>query len=96
MLITNSDEIIGVGRLNFVSKKKSQIRYMAVDRKYRQKGLGKSIVKALESYSSNNQRNHITLNVNEAAILFYSRLGCRNIDEIDTRIKIKHFKMEKS
>ena len=94
MTTTNSNEITGVGRLKFVSKKNLKLDIWQSIESI-EKFVGKSIVKALELYSSNNQKNHINLNVRENAILFYSKLGYKNIDEIDLGIKIKHYKMEK-
>ncbi len=44
MATNNSSDIIGVGRLHFISSQKSQIRYMAVDQKYRRNGVGKEIL----------------------------------------------------
>ena len=47
-LLIIKNEIIGVGRLHFVGIKESQIRYMAVDKKFRKVGVGREIVNKLE------------------------------------------------
>ena len=95
MAINNKNEIIGVGRLHFVSSNKSQIRYMAVDNKIRKAGVGREIVKKLEGYSINNNRNIVILNAREDAVNFYSKLGYKNLGKIDVGIDIKHFHMKK-
>ena len=95
MAINNKNEIIGVGRLHFVSSNKSQIRYMAVDNKIRKAGVGREIVKKLEGYSINNNRNIVILNAREDAVNFYSKLGYKNLGKIDVGIDVKHFHMKK-
>ena len=96
MATKNKGEIIGVGRLHFVNAKESQIRYMAVDKNFRKKGVGNAIVQNLEMYSLNNDRNNIILNARENAVIFYSKLGYANLGIIDVGIDIKHFQMKKN
>ena len=96
MAINKKNEIIGVGRLHFVSSNKSQIRYMAVDNKIRKVGVGSEIVKKLEAYSINNNRNIVILNAREDAVNFYSKLGYKNLGKIDVGIDIKHYHMKKN
>ena len=96
MVTNNKGEIIGVGRLHFVNVKESQIRYMAVDKNFRKKGVGNAIVHKLEIHSLNNYRNKIILNARENAVIFYSKLGYVNFGKIDVGIDIKHFQMKKN
>ena len=96
MVTNNKGEIIGVGRLHFVNIKESQIRYMAVDKNFRKKGVGNAIVHKLEIHSINNYRNKIILNARENAVIFYSKLGYVNLGKIDVGIDIKHFQMKKN
>ena len=96
MAANNKGEIIGVGRLHFVNTKESQIRYMAVDKNFRKKGVGNAIVHKLEMHSINRHRNKIILNARENAVIFYSKLGYVNFGKIDVGIDIKHFQMKKN
>ena len=96
MVTNNKGKIIGVGRLHFVNIKESQIRYMAVDKNFRKKGVGNAIVHKLEIHSLNNYRNKIILNARENAVIFYSKLGYVNLGKIDVGIDIKHFQMKKN
>tara|TARA_Y100000748_G_scaffold177747_1_gene148759 strand:- start:3 stop:467 length:465 start_codon:yes stop_codon:yes gene_type:complete len=95
MATNNKGKIIGVGRLHFLNAKESQIRYMAVDKNFRKKGVGNAIVQNLEMYSLNNDRNKIILNARENAVIFYSKLGYVSLGIIDVGINIKHFQMKK-
>jgi len=96
MATNNKREIIGVGRLHFVNTKESQIRYMAVDKNFRKKGVGNAIVHKLEMHSIDSHRNNIILNARENAVIFYSKLGYVNFGKIDVGIDIKHFQMKKN
>ena len=96
MATNNKGKIIGVGRLHFVNIKEAQIRYMAVDKNFRKKGVGNAIVHKLEIHSINNYRNKIILNARENAVIFYSKLGYVNLGKIDVGIDIKHFQMKKN
>ena len=96
MATNNKGKIIGVGRLHFVNIKEAQIRYMAVDKNFRKKGVGNAIVHKLEIHSLNNYRNKIILNARENAVIFYSKLGYVNLGKIDVGIDIKHFQMKKN
>ena len=96
MATNNKGEIIGVGRLHFVNTKESQIRYMAVDKNFRKKGVGNAIVHKLEMHSIDSHRNNIILNARENAVIFYSKLGYVNFGKIDVGIDIKHFLMKKN
>ena len=96
VMATTKGKIIGVGRLHFVNTKESQIRYMAVDKNFRKKGVGNAIVHNLEIHSLNNYRNKIILNARENAVIFYSKLGYINFGKIDVGIDIKHFQMKKN
>ena len=96
MATNNKGKIIGVGRLHFVNVKESQIRYMAVDKNFRKKGVGNAIVHKLEMHSIDSHRNNIILNARENAVIFYSKLGYINFGKIDVGIDIKHFLMKKN
>tara|TARA_Y100001970_G_scaffold141049_1_gene173689 strand:+ start:7110 stop:7568 length:459 start_codon:yes stop_codon:yes gene_type:complete len=95
MAMNKKNKIIGAGRLHFINSNESQIRYMAVDNKFRKIGIGREIVNKLEEYSIANNRNIIILNSRESAVNFYLRLGYKNLGKIDVGINIKHFHMKK-
>ena len=65
----NKNNIIGVGRIHFINEE-AQIRYMAIKKSYRGKGLGSKIIMELEEVASNNKIKKIFLNSRESAIKF--------------------------
>jgi len=91
-----SENILGVGRIHFLNKKESQIRYMAVQEEYRKMGIGKQIVIGLEGFSIKNDRYKIILNARDNAVNFYSRLGYKILGPYDAGIGIDHYKMSKN
>jgi predicted GNAT family N-acyltransferase len=97
LMVTDiSENILGVGRIHFLNKKESQIRYMAVQEEYRKMGIGKQIVIGLEGFSIKNDRYKIILNARDNAVNFYSRLGYKILGPYDAGIGIDHYKMSKN
>jgi len=68
-------KIIACGRLHNNSSTEAQIRYMAVDKELRGKGIGKKIVNHLENYAKKNKIETMVLNARDHAIKFYQNLG---------------------
>ena len=68
-------KIVACGRLHNNSSTEAQIRYMAVDKELRGKGIGKKIVNHLENYAKKNQIKTMVLNARDHAIKFYQNLG---------------------
>lgn len=96
MACDENNNIIGVGRLHFVSELESQIRYMAVEKNYERKSFGSLILKELESYSLKNKRKRIILNAREKAVGFYKKHGY-TVDK-KTHVlygSIQHYEMSK-
>jgi GNAT superfamily N-acetyltransferase len=89
--------IIGTGRLHQTKQHEGQVRYMAVRPEYRNKGIGKAILTALEDHAKSTGIQRITLHAREAAMPFYRDLGYELIKKshllFDT---IQHHEMQKS
>ena len=66
------NQIVACGRLHFIDDSKAQIRYMAVDEKYRGKGIGSNILAVLENHAIENNAKKIILNARDHAIDFYA------------------------
>jgi len=76
VMICEKDRIpLGIGRLHFNNTCEAQIRYMAVDDGYQQKGAGSIIVNALEKYAKEKGAHYIILNARENAVHFYIKNG---------------------
>jgi len=91
------NQIIGVGRLHTVGDKVFQIRYMAVDERFRNIGVGTAVLEAIEKQAVFLGATKIVLDAREKAIGFYEKKGYRITAPSHTLFGvIKHFKMEKS
>ncbi len=89
-------DIIGVGRVHLNSETEAQIRYMAVEEKYRGKGIGSLILKALEKKSKMLGAKYIILNSRDNAIKFYEKNHYKIIGKAHTLFgKIEHWRMKK-
>lgn len=91
------DQIVGVGRLQFNSPQEAQIRYMAVAAAWRGKGVGKSLVSALEALAMEQGTAHIKLDARENAVAFYESLGYKVMGDSYLLFgKIQHYLMHKN
>ena len=89
-------ELLGIGRLHLHNENVAQIRYMAVEKEFRQKGIGRIIVEKLEEIASDQGVRKIVLNAREDIVGFYGYLGYFVLGEGPVMFdQIKHTKMEK-
>lgn len=96
VMACEAGKVIGCGRLHLNSKEEAQIRYMAVDGKYRGKGVGKSILAGLENKAREKKTKYIVLNSRDTAVGFYERNGYKIVGKSHTLFgSIPHFKMRK-
>ena len=94
-VMDDSKKIFGVGRIHFKGKT-SQIRYMAIKKKYSRLGYGSKLIKYLEDISNRNGIQKIFLNSRANAVKFYEKNGYKLIKEVDPSFgNIDHFRMEK-
>ena len=67
----DGDRIVAVARLHFNSEEEAQIRYMAVDERYRNRGIGGEMLKELERIAREKGAKYIVLEARENAVNFY-------------------------
>ena len=82
--------VIGYGSIS-ISDSTANLFHLIVDKKYRSKGIGYSIVNELEKIGIKRNRNTFTLNVlkkNQLAIDFYKKSGYEKIKESVKSIKM--------
>ncbi len=92
----NEGIVIACGRLQENENKIGQIRFMAVDKNYQGKGLGKLIITSLELKAKELQLNKIQLQARENAVSFYKNNGYVMIEKTFLLWdQIQHFLMEK-
>ena len=96
MAITSSKEIVACGRLHMNNNEQAQIRYMAVDSRFKRRGIGSEIVDKLEKYATSKGAGIMVLNAREEAISFYSNLGYKEVCPYHSDTGIPHKTMKKS
>ena len=96
MGIDAEKNVIASGRVHFNSENEAQIRYMAVDDRFKRKGIGSEIVDKLERYATSKGAEIMVLNAREEAISFYSRLGYEEVCPYHSDTGIPHKTMRKS
>ena len=89
-------QLVAVGRIHFINQN-AQIRYMAVQKSHRRKGLGTKLILELEKIALINKIKMVFLNSRENAIEFYRKNGYSTICETDSPFgNIIHYRMEKN
>ena len=74
-LILHSEKAVAVGRLHMNSTEQAQIRYMGVDEKYRNKGLGAAVISFLETKAKELGAKTMMLESRDNAVPFYRKQG---------------------
>jgi predicted GNAT family N-acyltransferase len=95
MGIDEEKNVIASGRVHFNSENEAQIRYMAVDKNFKRKGIGTEIVKELENYALSKGIVSMILNARENAISFYLSLGYEEVGPYQSDTGIPHKTMKK-
>ena len=96
MGIDADENVIASGRVHFNSENEAQIRYMAVDDRFKRRGIGSEIVDKLERYATSKGAEIMVLNAREEAISFYSSLGYEEVCPYHSDTGIPHKTMRKS
>ena len=96
MGIDAKKNVIASGRVHFNSENEAQIRYMAVDDRFKRRGIGSEIVDKLERYATSKGAEIMVLNAREEAISFYSSLGYEEVCPYHSDTGIPHKTMRKS
>ena len=75
LMAIDNDTCVGVGRVHFNHADQGQIRYMAVEPDWRNKGIGLQILQQLEIYLIRNAAGTVVLNSRAEAVGFYEKHG---------------------
>jgi len=97
LVCVEKDEVIGTGRLT-INENKAIISQMAIEEKYKRKGIGKKIITLFIEKSSALKLQCIELSARETAIPFYEKQGFTAINKKYPSVKtgIIHQKMIKN
>ena len=94
IMVVHNNQIIGCGRGHFNSPIEAQIRYMAVEEGFQEKGVGIKILKALERRLTEKGAKTIILNARENTVTFYKKYGYEVYEESEILFgEIKHYWM---
>lgn len=96
MIVSDSGDVLAVGRLHLVDAQKAQVRYMAVAEQARGLGLGLRVLQELESQAVLLGASILTLNARESAIGFYHQAGYQHGAELPPLYGIPHQQMWKT
>ena len=97
MIADEQGECIATGRLQFNSPEEAQIRYMAVDERFRGMRLGKQILEFLEAKALERSCRVITLQARDNALDFYTAMGYSVAEQTFLLFgTIQHYRMTKS
>lgn len=96
LLLNDQNNAIASGRLQLNSDSEGQIRSMAVDEKFRGKGIGHYMIYYLELEAKARGMTSIILDAREPALNFYLKNNYKVIEDSYLLFGIiKHFKMQK-
>jgi len=96
LMAIENDQLIGVARLQFTDNHSAQLRYMAVDSKHQNKGVGSIIIEHLEAYAKQHDANELFLHARDNALEFYKKLGYEITEKSYLLFNsIQHYKMRK-
>lgn len=96
MAVDTNNKVVGVGRIHKNSTTEAQVRYMAVNKDHRYKGIGSKILAVLERHAISYEVSTISLNAREKFISFYLKHGYVIIDDAHTLFgSIRHKRMHK-
>ena len=96
VIAIENNNVYGVARLEFISEKVAQLRYMAVDDAYQKKGVGRNIIQHMEAFAKRNNKTELFLNARENAVGFYEKMDYKIIEKSYLLFdSIQHYKMNK-
>lgn len=97
LMVCKEDRIpVAVGRAHFNTDIEAQIRFMAVEPRYQNTGLGTVVLKRLEDEVRQLGAKYIILHSRDAAVSFYEKNGYKIISPSHTLFEtVSHFLMKK-
>jgi predicted GNAT family N-acyltransferase len=97
MAINNSDEILGVCRLQFNSASEAQLRYMGVNSNTQGLGIGKKLISYAEQRAKEKGAKKMILQAREIAVEFYKKCDYTIVEKSYLMWgEIQHYLMEKN
>ncbi|SVE49581.1 uncharacterized protein METZ01_LOCUS502435, partial [marine metagenome] len=96
MIVNEKGKTLGVGRIQINFSEEAQIRYMAVEDGYQNKGIGKLVLQSLEEIAAKKNVNFIILQARGNALTFYKSSGYQIVEKSYLLFgEIQHWLMRK-
>lgn len=95
MIVSDSQQVLAVGRLHLLADGRAQVRYMAVSPEAQGQGLGAVVLTALERHADRVGASAIVLHARDNAFGFYRKLGYGFGDVLPPVFGIPHQQMHK-
>ena len=92
MVFSDTEQLLGVGRVHFNNEEQAQIRYMAVDEQVRGYGVGTILLTELEAIARKQGASVVVLDARENAVSFYAGHGYQVIADGHTLYGVIHHK----
>lgn len=93
----DTNQIIGVGRLDQTAPHVGQVRFMAVATDQQGKGIGKAVMDEIEAVCKANGYLQIILHARAVALPFYQKLGYQMVEPSHLLFgEIQHYLMQKT
>ncbi|MFW9898426.1 MAG: GNAT family N-acetyltransferase [Candidatus Thorarchaeota archaeon] len=95
-IVTLNNKIVATARFHKNSEKEGQIRYLAVEKEYRNKRIASKLIRYIEGFAISLGIHNIKLNARKTAKVFFEKLGYIIIGEGPLLFnEIEHFIMHK-
>ncbi len=91
----DKNDLIGVGRIQLEQNSLARIRYMAVESRFRNRGIGSKLLKKLEIHALSNNINLCWLLAREEAVPFYEKNNYEISGTAHSELQIPHLRMQK-
>ncbi len=96
IMAVQSQQVVGVARLQFPEAQTAQLRYMAVDDAFQGQGIGACIVTHMENYARQQSAHTLMLHARQNAVGFYQALKYKILEPSYLLFnEIQHYKMAK-
>ena len=91
----DNNYLIGVGRIQLEQNSLARIRFMAVEPRFRNRGIGSKLLRTLEKYALSNNINTCWLLAREEAVPFYEKNNYEISGTANSELQIPHLRMQK-
>lgn len=96
VVVKNEEEVIGSARVRFLANSQAKLERMAILKHYRRKGIGREMLRFLDSVLKDRHVPEITIHAQLEVAPFYELCGFKGVGLPFQEAGIKHIKMHKT